>query len=150
MNRILLILCVLSISSGAYRAHGPEPAGHDPPAIRPSRPRTWSWTIPGWQPITARKFERLGEDGRMQARQLDRWAVREIRVPDDAGRLVVSLFLRLGKGQHRTDAAAYWPAVLDALEAAGVVAEPGDVEYDGERGVNRDDVETTVELREGK
>ncbi len=150
MKRLLFLILTLAISSGAYRYHETAKATHDPPPIKPARPRTWTWVIPGWQPTISRQFERMNDGERIQARRNDRWAVRDIRTPPDAGRLIVSLFVRLGKGQHRPDSAGYWPAILDALEGVGIVAKPGDVRFDSVRGSDRDDVETTVELSEAR
>lgn len=151
MNRLLPILAVSLISIGATATlpltlPGTQVAGVVAP---PSKPRQWRIEMPQWQPVQSGRFERLGRYQRYVARQNDRWAIRaNIKIPGDAGPLVVSLIVKLGKDQKTPDDDAYWPSIIDALGAIGIDARPGKTTFDEVRGGSRDDVGTTVVLEE--
>lgn len=124
-------------------AHRPAPE----PTPEPAKPRAWSFTVDDWHPITAEAWGRMSEYDKAQAVTDDRRVIEyTVILPDDAKPKTVNLTIKLGKGQHR--GGDYWPATLDALEASGWRCKAGRVTY--KRGESKDDIATTIELKEGQ
>ncbi len=115
------------------------------PTEPPRKLREWTFAVDDWIPPTQLEFERMPDDMRMRSIRADRDAIgAAVKLPDNFGKLVVALRIRLRPRQHRKEGEAYWPALDRALQANGISATFAGAEYEEARG----ELRVTIELRE--
>lgn len=133
----------------ALAGHACRREQEPPPRPEPPKLRSRACAIDGWLPTGSLELSRLNQAKQDTYVAFDnRTIAKHVEIPGDHGKLVCDLRIKLGKGLHRQTMTDYWPCIKRGLESIGIGATMGELRYEDERGVDRDDTRTMIELRE--